>query len=95
MHGFLYLNGVMIDLNSLLPVGSGWTIDGAYSINATGDILADGVLDGRHYAVDLSEVVADVVATPEPGALALALGGLLTIAVLRRGRRNSRPEILP
>jgi probable HAF family extracellular repeat protein len=28
-HGFLYSGGVMLDLNSLLEIGSGWTIDGA------------------------------------------------------------------
>jgi probable HAF family extracellular repeat protein len=98
MHGFLYSSGVLVDLNSLLPLSSGWTIDAAYSINDAGDILADGVQGGQHYAVDLrpvssrgaffSEVVAAVVATPEPGALPLALGGLLTIAVLRRLRRK-------
>ena len=42
----------MIDLNQLIPVGSEWTIDAAYGINAAGDIVATGTLNGQSYAVN-------------------------------------------
>lgn len=39
---FLYSNGVMTDLNTLLPQGSGWTITSARKINDRGEILVEG-----------------------------------------------------
>lgn len=53
-HGFVYSGGVMLDLNSLLEIGSGWTIDGAYGINDAGQILAEATHDGERYAVELN-----------------------------------------
>jgi probable HAF family extracellular repeat protein len=43
MHAFLYKNGTMYDLNSLLPANSGWTLYGATGINTRGQIVAYGV----------------------------------------------------
>ncbi len=79
-HGFLYHNGILLDLNSLLPIGSGWTIDGAYGINDAGQILAVATHDGQRFAVDL----APMLATPEPSSVALVLLGLLAATNLRR-----------
>lgn len=39
---FLYSNGVMKDLTSLLPAGSGWTLTEATEINNTGQICGTG-----------------------------------------------------
>jgi probable HAF family extracellular repeat protein len=52
-HGFLHAGDTMIDLNQLLPAKSGWTIDAAYGINSTGEIVGTGTLNGRTYAVRL------------------------------------------
>lgn len=79
-HGFLYRNGILLDLNSLLPIGSGWTIDGAYGVNDAGQILAVATHNGQRFAVDL----APTLATPEPSSVALLLLGLLTATSLRR-----------
>jgi probable HAF family extracellular repeat protein len=39
--GFLWQDGVMTDLNDLLPADSGWMIGAAYAINDVGQIVAD------------------------------------------------------
>jgi probable HAF family extracellular repeat protein len=86
MHGFVYVNGVLLDLNSLLPLSSGWTIEAAYAINDYGEILADGVFNGRHYAVRLNPLDSDPLNTPEPSTLALGAAGLLLLAFRCRSR---------
>jgi MYXO-CTERM domain-containing protein len=79
-HGFVYSGGVMLDLNSLLEIGSGWTIDGAYGINGAGQILALATHDGERYAVELNPTLS----TPEPSGAALVVLGLVAVASLRR-----------
>ena len=49
-HAFLYSNGVMKDLNTLIPRNSGWELTSAYSINDAGQIVGQGVIDGRYTA---------------------------------------------
>lgn len=83
-HAFLEVGGVMLDLNSLLPVGSGWTITGAYGIDNLGDILATATSNGANYAVELKQTSPAGVATPEPAAMALAGLGLITVACVRK-----------
>lgn len=39
---FLWKNGVMLDLNNLIPSGSGWTLTSANGINASGQIVGTG-----------------------------------------------------
>jgi probable HAF family extracellular repeat protein len=41
-HAFLYQNGVMQDLNRLLPPGSGWVLEAATAINGSGEIAGFG-----------------------------------------------------
>jgi probable HAF family extracellular repeat protein len=81
-HGFLYSGGVMLDLNSLLEIGSGWTIDGAYGINDAGQILAQATRDGQRFAIELNPTLA----TPEPAAVVLVLLGLGAVASIFRRR---------
>jgi probable HAF family extracellular repeat protein len=81
-HGFVYSGGVMLDLNSLLEIGSGWTIDGAYGINDAGQILAEATHDGERYAVELNPSLS----TPEPSSAALVVVGLMAVASRRRGK---------
>jgi probable HAF family extracellular repeat protein len=61
-HAFIYSNNVMVDLNSMLPVASGWDITAAYGINSLGDIVGTGTLNGQNYAVTL-----DPASTTQPG----------------------------
>jgi probable HAF family extracellular repeat protein len=44
---FLWQDGVMKDLNSLLPDGSGWVLDSAQFINDAGQIVGFGTLNGE------------------------------------------------
>jgi hypothetical protein len=49
-------NGTIIDLNSLLPSGSGWLIYGALGINDAGQIVGNGITNGQERACLLSPV---------------------------------------
>lgn len=71
-HGFLYQNGKMIDLNTLIDPATGWTIEGAAAINDLQQIAATACRNGVCQAVRLDLVPA----VPEPPAVALLLAGL-------------------
>ncbi|HLA57216.1 MAG TPA: hypothetical protein VK622_00570 [Puia sp.] len=43
---FLYENGVMNDLNTLIPPGSGWQLEDAVAINDNGQIAGNGQFNG-------------------------------------------------
>jgi probable HAF family extracellular repeat protein len=45
-HAFLWQDGSMVDLNTLLPDGSGWELITAHLINDAGKIIGFGSLDG-------------------------------------------------
>jgi probable HAF family extracellular repeat protein len=84
-HYFLYSDGVMQDISSLLPVGSGWTISSISGINNLGQIVGQGYdsADGTEHAILLSPEV------PEPSSIALPM--MLTgLAVARRYYRRLR-----
>ena len=49
-HAFVWQNGVMTDLNGQLPVGSGWELGTAWSINDGGQIVGDGIVNGATHA---------------------------------------------
>lgn len=98
-HAFLYSNGAMIDLNTLLPsIASGWTITAAYGINDVGDIVGTGTLNGQTYAVALDPQLAAPLfspaglplAVPEPAPFILTAGGLLFVGNGLRQRTRSR-----
>jgi probable HAF family extracellular repeat protein len=71
-HAFLWQDGRMFDLNPLLPVGSGWVLEGALAINDLGQILGFGALgnpnEQRVYLLSPASVV--------PGAPPRAPSGL-------------------
>lgn len=46
-HAMVVQNGRMQDLNKLIPAGSGWVLDEAYSINDAGQIVGYGELQGK------------------------------------------------
>ncbi len=49
-HAFLYYGGLMTDLNSVLPLNSGWDLQQANSINNVGQIAGTGTLNGQTHA---------------------------------------------
>jgi probable HAF family extracellular repeat protein len=84
---FLWQDGVMTDLNGLLPPSSGWTLIAASDINEKGQIVGDGTIGGETHAFLLSPPGDDlVVHTAElvqeaHGAHALAAGKATVIRV--------------
>jgi probable HAF family extracellular repeat protein len=46
-HAYLYRDGVMQDLNRLIPASSGWVLATAQSINDAGQIAGNGVFHGK------------------------------------------------
>jgi probable HAF family extracellular repeat protein len=83
--GFLYENGVMMDLTTFLDPGLGMVVTGAIDINDRGQILATvyvpGSPDNLNWAVVLSPV-------PEPSDYATMLAGLGVLATLSARRRR-------
>ena len=91
-HAFIDLNGVMVDLNSLLPPSeSGWVITAAYGINDQNQIVGEAIYHGQSHAVLLNDPpsgsagheIPPESAAPEPGTLILISGGLILGGVLR------------
>ena len=62
LRAFLYRNGKILDLNSLIPSGSGWDLQWASDINDGGQIVGYGVRDGKFRAF---------LATPGPKPITL------------------------
>jgi probable HAF family extracellular repeat protein len=58
---FLWSGGVMIDLNSLLPEGSGWELMEARDINNHGCIVGFGFINGEQHAFLLKLLGLDTV----------------------------------
>jgi probable HAF family extracellular repeat protein len=80
---FLYSGGVMIDLNTLLPAKSGWTLQSAGGINDHNQIVGVGMHNGQRRAFLMTLPV------PEPSSLLLGLlGGATVCAVGVRARRR-------
>lgn len=87
LHGFIYEDGVMIDLNTLIDPASGWTIRDAQAINDLQQIAGTACMADVCYAVRL-DLVSQV---PEPASWAMSgIGAGLLLAARRRARR-SRP----
>ena len=79
----LWQNGIPIDLNTLIPAGSGWNLLNAESINDAGDIVGFGSFGGSNRAFMLTAV-------PEPSSLILLLGGGASAFVMLRRRKHLR-----
>ena len=86
-HAFLYTDGTMYDLLSLLEPGSGVTdlyMSGYGAINDLGQIAVNGTIGGRGHALRL-----DPVAVPEPSSTLLLLGsGWMWMFPRHRGLRR-------
>ncbi|MET0855275.1 MAG: PEP-CTERM sorting domain-containing protein [Telluria sp.] len=94
-HGFLYANGQMVDLNTLIDPAAGWRVVSATDINDAQQILGKACLGASS---DCRSVRLDLLAPiPEPGAWLMLLAGLAVFAG-RTGyarRRLSQLLILP
>lgn len=55
-HAFLYRDGKMIDLNTLLPRSSKWTLLSGYGINDRGQITGYGLIKGQTHAFLMTPV---------------------------------------
>ena len=47
---FVYYQGILTDLNSLLPSNSGWDLIAAYGVNDAGQIVGQGYFNGQYHA---------------------------------------------
>lgn len=86
-HAFVYANGSMLDLNSLLASGSGWELTEAYGINDAGQITGSGLFNGQVSAFRLdpnSSTIQGVAAVPEAGTTMLVAIGLALLIIGRR-----------
>ncbi len=85
-HAFIYTNGQVLDLNSLIPPGSGWHLDEAFGINNAGQIVGQGTIDGNQRAFLLTPQ-----AVPEPQTLALYAGAILASYCTLRRKKVGNP----
>ena len=83
LHGFIYTDGELIDLNTLLVAPNGWQITHTSAINEGRQIASLACRIDDEFAC-MPALLSPV---PEPDASALWLGGLLLLAsqgVIRR-----------
>jgi probable HAF family extracellular repeat protein len=73
-HAFVYENGIMTDLNTLIPSGSGWELEDAAAVNTLGQIVGTGRFNGTNRAFML-------VSVPEPGGTSLMTTAALVLAI--------------
>ena len=95
-HAFVYVDGIMLDLNSLIPAASGWELLAAYGINNSGQIVGSGLWNGqsRAFRLDpLTRFASLAIATPEPAAGTLATIGFGMISVIIWLRRRTRSPL--
>ena len=71
---FLYSNGVMQNLNNLIPPNSGWTLTEATGINDSGQICGYGFYSGNSSGQYEAFLLTPI---PEPSTLALLAAGSL------------------
>jgi len=57
-HAFLYRQGAMVDLNSLISPDSGWSLELAFEIDASGNITGIGSINGEEHVFTLTPLPA-------------------------------------
>lgn len=80
---FLYSGGHLLDLNSLLSPGSGWTLQDATGINDLGQIVGTGTFNGQNQAFLMTPTPV-----PLPATAWLLGSGLLGLLGVARARRR-------
>ncbi len=89
---FLYRNGTLHDLNSLIDPASGWVLRGATDINDSGQIVAWGTLDGHEHLGTPFVHLLLLTPVPEPSGLMLGGAGLAALLCFT-GMRWRRDQI--
>lgn len=79
---FVYYNGKMIDLNTLLPPNSGWSLTQAYGINNAGQIVGWGVDPAGNSEAFLLNTTLE----PEPSSISLIAIGVALLALASKHR---------
>lgn len=85
-HAFLYVNGVMIDLNGAIGNSTGWVLTQAYAINNAGQIVGAGLFNGTEHAflLDAQPQNDPISSIPEPRTWTAVAGGLVAGALKSR-----------
>jgi probable HAF family extracellular repeat protein len=94
-HAFLFSDGVMRDLNDLVPAGSGWTLTSALGINNAGQIIGQGRYDGQSRAFLLTPVAVPLPRAAYPALATLAVAAVLPVARHRRHAQKGTATPLP
>lgn len=71
---FLWKSGALVDLNTLLPAGTGWVLTRAWDIDEQGVIVGEGVLNGESRAFVLAPASLTTVPTTTLPAAVRLLG---------------------
>jgi probable HAF family extracellular repeat protein len=83
-HAFLYSNGSMLDLNSMISTNSGWELNYAFGINNSDQIVGWGSMDGGDH------IRSFILQVPEPSARTLFLSASTMILGLHRFGSKSK-----
>jgi probable HAF family extracellular repeat protein len=85
LHAFLWENGVMTDLNTLLPAGSDWELLSARLVNDVGEVVGVGLYQGQSewFVLSLGEgqTNSPPVADAGPDQVAECTGGLTSVTL--------------
>jgi probable HAF family extracellular repeat protein len=77
---FLWMNGQMFDLNSLISPTSGWQLTAAMDINDRGEIVGYGTLNNKGE----SFLLIPTIPIPEPSSMVLLIfGAIIALSLLR------------
>lgn len=91
-HAMIYQDGVLSDLNSLLPADSGWDLTAAYGLNDAGQIVGTGLYNGQQAAFLLTPAGTSLI--PEPTSCALAGTAFVGLLLRRRRRASDQPDFV-
>ena len=92
-HAFLHTNGVTVDLNTLIPANSGWTLTSANAINDLGQIAGNGQINGQVHAFRLDPVTSPMDSINQMmglvGSLTLSSDIAINLSALLDAARNA------
>jgi hypothetical protein len=88
-NGFLYSNGSIESLVSLLPLNSGWSSLNATAINDFGQIVGQGTYNGQLEAFEMTPTAQQV---PEPASVAVWCAAVAAAAISMGKRRRRGGE---
>jgi probable HAF family extracellular repeat protein len=90
--GFLYTDGTMYDLNTLVSGLGGWRLTGANAINDAGQIVGTACTSEL---VCRDVLLNPVYAVPEPSTWAMLLAGLGAVSIRRKRRAKAAAPAVP